>query len=64
VLLTPLLSMVYLTTYSLHLVLSEKFHLREFQILLGKHSIILDLKFEFYNYFPRVEITMWNIQVM
>jgi hypothetical protein len=34
-LLTPLLSLVYLTTYTLHLVLSEKFQLGEFQILLG-----------------------------
>jgi hypothetical protein len=29
---------VYLTTYTLHLVLSEKFQLREFQILLGNRQ--------------------------
>jgi hypothetical protein len=52
-LLTPLLSLVYLTTYTLHLVLSEKFQLGEFQILLGNPPA-----HAFYTFFFRLKCNL------
>jgi len=60
-LLTPLLSLVYLTTYTLHLLLSEKFQLREFQILLGN---LPDHAFSFlFSGNLRAKLQKWRSQL-